>query len=279
MGRLIKRLNELEKRQDLILTQLKRLDEIVAKRVVLRELTDVKIRIRNLQKNCKKSNDLQCVVAEKDCNIIATEDDEFDPELVELNTTRPQMRMYPTTPSPHSQRLWPRFVRVARSWPDLPLPMELGQFTGVEEEEKEKEWSNCFEEESKLTNFKEENYLTENEEKKHFQGCVAFKYASTLSEVKEEIFQAEEDTQIKGPVVTHTSGEGPSIDDMDLAQMKTMFSLEKIAASAGQSSSSSEIITDSSNDDEDILESEKDEEVLTKIKCRVDEEMINRVIA
>ena len=37
--------------------QLKRLDEIVAKRVVLRELTDVKIRIRNLQKNCKKRND------------------------------------------------------------------------------------------------------------------------------------------------------------------------------------------------------------------------------
>ena len=130
-----------------------------------------------------------------------------------------------------------------------------------------------------MTNFKEENYLTENEEKKHFQGCVAFNYASTLSEVKEEIFQAEEDTQIKGPVVTYTSGEGPSIDDMDIAKMKTMFSLEKIAASAGPSSSSSEVITDSSNDDEDILESEKDEEVLTKIKCRVDEEMINRVKA
>ena len=225
MGRLSKRLNELEKRQDLILIQLKKLDEIVAKRVVLRELTDVKIRIRNLQKNCKKSNDdLQCVVAEKDCNIIATEDDEFDPELVELNTTRPQMRMYPTTPSPHSQRLWPRFVRVARGWPDLPLTMELGQFTGVEEEEKEKEWSNCFEEESKLTNFKEENYLTENEEKKHFQGYVASNYAITLSEVKEEIFQAEEDTQ-NGPCVSHTSTseEGPRIDDVDLAQMKACF--------------------------------------------------------
>ena len=81
MGRLSKRLNELEKRQDLILIQLKRLDEIVAKRVVLRELTDVKIRIRNLQKNCKKRNDSQCLVAEKDCNFIAAEDDEFDPEL------------------------------------------------------------------------------------------------------------------------------------------------------------------------------------------------------
>merc|ERR1719312_1850247 len=66
---------------------------------------------------------------------------------------------------------------------------------------------------------------------------------------------------------------------MNLAQMKTMFSLQKIAESAGQSPNSSEIITDSSNDGDDISESEKDEEALTKIKCRVDEEMINRVKA
>ena len=137
MGRLTKRLNELEKRQKDIMHQLENLEEIVTKRVVLRELTDVKIRIRNLYKNCKTRTDVNCIVPEKDAvKTVAEEDDDFDPELVELNTTRPEMRMYPKTPLPHSQPFWPRVVRVARGWADVPLCKQLGQFTGMEEDEK-----------------------------------------------------------------------------------------------------------------------------------------------
>merc|ERR1719209_368874 len=118
--------------------QLEKLDEIVTKRLVMRELTDVKMRIRNLRKNSKKFTSLKCIVLEDDAvNVVAEEDDYFDPELGELNTTRPEMRMYPKTPLPHSQPFWPRVVRVVRGWPDVPLSKEFGQFMGVEEEDED----------------------------------------------------------------------------------------------------------------------------------------------
>ena len=116
MSRLDKRLTELEKRQRDIMIQLEKFDEIVIKRVVMRELTDVKIRIRNLRKNKKKITNFKFIVPEKDTvNIVAEEDDDFDPELVELNMTRPEMRMFPKSPLPHSKLFWPRVVRVMGS--------------------------------------------------------------------------------------------------------------------------------------------------------------------
>jgi len=248
MGWLGKRLNELEKRQERILMQLKRLDEIVTKRIVMRELTDVKIRIRNLQKNYKKALDWKCVVTGQDTITIAVEDDDFDPTLVELNTTRPQMRVYPTNPLPHSQPLWPRVARVARGWPDAPLAKQLGQFTGIEEEDERLKWQG--------------------------QGMEG-----TLREVK-EISQSIENIRAENPTVLHSDDGGSRIDRRDLVKMKTTFSLDKNAASDGQPSSCSLITTDSSGEGEELLEREKDgAEVFTKIKCRVDEKSINKMKA
>ena len=64
MGRYDKRLNELLAKQDELQTQLARLDKDMDKqagggweqdrKVIMRELTDVKIRLRNMQRNtCK----------------------------------------------------------------------------------------------------------------------------------------------------------------------------------------------------------------------------------
>jgi len=186
MGWLGKRLNELEKRQERILMQLKRLDEIVTKRIVMRELTDVKIRIRNLQKNYKKALDWKCVVTGQDTITIAVEDDDFDPTLVELNTTRPQMRVYPTNPLPHSQPLWPRVARVARGWPDAPLAKQLGQFMGIEEEDERLKWQG--------------------------QGMEG-----TLREVK-DIPQSMENIRAENPTVLHSDDGGSRIDRRDLVK-------------------------------------------------------------
>jgi len=261
MGWLGKRLNELEKRQERILIQLKRLDEIVTKRRVMRELTDVKIRIRNLHKNYKKAlDDSECVVAEIDVITIADEDDDFDPTLVELNTTRPQMRMYPTSPLPHSQPLWPRVARVYRGWPTAPLTKQLGQFTGVEEEEDGLQWQ-CQGVESQCS-----------------QELTSFDYPGSLTEVK-QISQSVEDTRAEDLAVLHGDDGGSRIDSKDLAKIKTLFSLDEIATSAGQFPCCSEIITDSSGGGEDFMKRERDGEVFTKIKCRIGEKTINKVKA
>jgi len=261
MGWIGKRLIELEKRQECILIQLKRLDEIVTKRVVMRELTDVKIRIRNLQKNYKKDLDWKCVVAEKDTITIAVEDDDFDPTLVELNTTRPQMRVYPKIPLPHSQPLWPRIARVARGWPDFPLAKQLGQFTGVEEEDER---------------WQQQQWQGGNSQ--NLQRFGASVSSSTMTEVN-EISQSVEDIRAENLTVPHSDDGGSRIDSRGLNKMKIAFSLDKIAASGDQSPCCSEITPDSSGEGEDLLEREKDGEVFTKIRCRVDEKSINKIKA
>jgi len=276
MGKLHKRLTELEKRQRDIMIQLEKLDEIVTKRLVMRELTDVKMRIRNLRKNSKKITSLKCIVPEDDAvNVVAEEDDYFDPELVELNTTRPEMRIYPKTPLPHSQPFWPRVVRVARGWPDVPLSKEFGQFTGVEEEDEDGRlmWQG---EESETSYYNKDDDDDNNNTKDGgcFQGFTALDHLSPLFEVKD--IPAEDAAVLIG----HDGRSGINDKEKELAQLKNLFSLDKIAAAfETQSFSETDISTDQSGDSDDIPEYEKDEEVFTKIKGRVDEEMIRKVKA
>jgi len=286
MGRLTKRFNELEKRQKDIMLHIEKLDEIVTKRVVFRELTDVKIRIRNLHKNCKTITDVNCLVPEKDAvKIVAEEDDDFDPELVELNTTRPEMRMYPKTPLPHSQPFWPRVVRVARGWADVPLCKQLGQFTGMEEDEKlmwqGEEWEFSYYKDE------EEDYINNNNNNNTrdggcFKGYKALDHPCNLYEVKDELVQSVEDTPAEDPaaLIGHEEESAMNDKEKDLAHLKRLFTLDKIAAaSANKSQSSSESSTDQSGDSDDTSGGEKDKDVFTKIKNRVDEEMINKVKA
>ena len=144
MGKLTKRLNELVKMRGELVNKLEKLNEMmkianvreeveseIQTKIVMRDLTVVKIKLRNLQKYYRKKRSFVEDVIEAD-------DDNFNPELEELNTTRPVMRIYPKIPLPHSQPLWEKVVWVARrerqrytSW--------HGQFAGVEEEEEEKD--------------------------------------------------------------------------------------------------------------------------------------------
>merc|ERR1719186_1399915 len=120
-------------------------DYVRERKVALRELTDVKIRIRNLQRIKKKEvivkgnhNREETVVGATDIASdpdIAAEDDNFDPKAVKLNTTRPDIKLYADVPLPHSQPNWDKVVRVGRRerpvvrWTDWDE-----QFAGVEDE-------------------------------------------------------------------------------------------------------------------------------------------------
>eukprot|EP00092_Neocalanus_flemingeri_P028800 GFUD01031265.1.p1 GENE.GFUD01031265.1~~GFUD01031265.1.p1 ORF type:complete len:504 (-),score=175.14 GFUD01031265.1:59-1570(-) len=166
MGRMEIRLTELERKQGEIQLKLDRLDKEDQgeerkrkdlgreRKVLLRELVDVKIRIRNLQRNRRKQ---VIVLGTSTCEETRPRDvdeiddadaqsiddlcDNFNPEALKLNTTRPEIRVYPKVPLPHSQPNWDKVVRVGRRrerpmvrWTDWE-----GQFTGVEEEE-ERSW-------------------------------------------------------------------------------------------------------------------------------------------
>eukprot|EP00092_Neocalanus_flemingeri_P107615 GFUD01138143.1.p1 GENE.GFUD01138143.1~~GFUD01138143.1.p1 ORF type:complete len:452 (+),score=159.71 GFUD01138143.1:50-1405(+) len=166
MGRLEMRLTELERKQGEIQLKLDRLDKEDQgeerkrkdlgreRKVLLRELVDVKIRIRNLQRNRKKQiivlGTSTCEetrprdvdeIDDADAQSIDDLCDNFNPEALKLNTTRPEIRVYPKVPLPHSQPNWDKVIRVGRRrerpmvrWTDWE-----GQFTGVEEEE-ERSW-------------------------------------------------------------------------------------------------------------------------------------------
>ena len=135
-----KRLKELEKKQEEFLSQVKGLDLVdkppenddylvQERKVILREITDVKIGIRNMQRNRKRELVALKSVLTPDCeekcshivpvNAAIAHDDvdpadySFNPEAVQLNLTRPEMRIYPKIPLPHSQPLWDRVVK---SW-------------------------------------------------------------------------------------------------------------------------------------------------------------------
>ena len=73
---------------------------------------------------------------------IEPEDECFNPEAVKLNTTRPEMRMYPVVPLPHAQPLWTRVRRVGRRGERAGARVTdwQGQFSGVEEEEEHLKW-------------------------------------------------------------------------------------------------------------------------------------------
>jgi len=259
MDRLGKRLNELEKRQEDIFIQLKRLDEIVTKKVVMRDLTDVKIRIRNLHKNSTRIGSLKCkstTVPRED--IIATEDDYFDPELEELNTTRPVMRMFPKNPLPHSQPLWPRVVRVGNKFmrPQARLSNNLGQFADVEEgENKFGQWKV-----NRMNSIK----VAENSTSR-----VNIKKEEELISPPFEVLHAEELPAFK-PISTDED-----MASKDISDLKAFFSLEKISAFVNETHSG-EVIKESS-DSEAITEIEEEEEVPTKIRFKIDEEMIKKV--
>eukprot|EP00092_Neocalanus_flemingeri_P026039 GFUD01028224.1.p1 GENE.GFUD01028224.1~~GFUD01028224.1.p1 ORF type:complete len:455 (+),score=154.18 GFUD01028224.1:57-1421(+) len=171
MGRLGKRLNELEIQQGEIQLQLERLDKEEKgecckredldgeRQVILRKLTGVNIRIRNLQRNrkkeitvkegyiCEKTLTEDVAVAASTNTAVQDIDDKdanFDPAAVKLNTSRPEMRFYPNVPLPHSQPNWDKEVMIGRRrekpvvrWTDWE-----GQFTGLEEEERveERKW-------------------------------------------------------------------------------------------------------------------------------------------
>eukprot|EP00092_Neocalanus_flemingeri_P028799 GFUD01031264.1.p1 GENE.GFUD01031264.1~~GFUD01031264.1.p1 ORF type:complete len:502 (-),score=158.47 GFUD01031264.1:59-1564(-) len=168
MGRLGKRLNELEIQQGEIQLQLEKLDKEEKgecckredldgeRQVILRKLTGVNIRIRNLQRNRKKEITVKegyicektltedvAVAASTNTAVVDIDDKDanFDPAAVKLNTSRPVMRFYPNVPLPHSQPNWDKEVMIGRRrerpvvrWTDWE-----GQFTGLEEEERVEE--------------------------------------------------------------------------------------------------------------------------------------------
>ena len=138
MGKFDKRMKELKKRQEEIQFQLERLDLADKpqehceekdfgneRKIIHRELTDVMIRIRNLQRNKKKEIAMKSVElppeGEERCSKMQesldtqdldTEDESFNPEAVKMKHIRLEMRKYPKIPLPHSQPVWDRVVRV-----------------------------------------------------------------------------------------------------------------------------------------------------------------------
>ena len=133
MERLNKRLVELESKEGEVQLKLDRLDNEDKgkdlgreRKAVLRELADVKIRKRNLQRIKKKEvkgnsshtceETLARVVRQSDDadHDIDAEDENFDPKAVKLNTARPEIRFYPKVPLPHSRCNWEKVVRVGR---------------------------------------------------------------------------------------------------------------------------------------------------------------------
>jgi len=157
MGRLEKRLTELERKEREILLKFERLDmdmqdsekdSVKERKVVLREMTDVKIRIRNLQRIKGKKVSVKGILNREETVVGSTDyaadqdvdakDDNFDPKALKLNNNRPDVKLYPKVPLPHSQPNWDKVVRVGRrERPLVRLADWKGQFVGAEEEAKE----------------------------------------------------------------------------------------------------------------------------------------------
>jgi len=185
MNRLAQRLAELEVKLEAGRQKLDKLDShheamggfvdgrkiALERKVVLRELTDLKIRIRNLQKS-KKNEDVgeerKCTNnlnkkanASADCsdflNEIDSKDAEFDPEAVPFSHVRSAQRVYPKIALPHAQPVWKRLVRVGRremQLTEIRNASAVGQFGEIEEDQEETPGQS-----------KKRNYLNEDEGK------------------------------------------------------------------------------------------------------------------
>jgi len=280
---------ELEEIRKGLMTTLAKLEEMITEtrksehcmesdcqiKVVMKMVSDVRMEVKNLQKSWKKEVDLKNSIDEDG---IADNDDTFNPELEELNATRPEMRIYPKIPLPHSHPLWDRVVRVGRR--DRLVQRLLnweGQFTGVEEEEEKMAWRSQLNlnevdgtnREDFLDIWKEydmvdgsKNIGLSSPDDVKSRGC----YEKELSGSSQERYSASH---------VHPDAAGVKVDNEDLAHLKTFFSMDKIADSNDFTSCSREM-TNVKSDDES---SESEEEVVTRIRSRVDPVMMERIKA
>merc|ERR1719318_2527081 len=228
------------------------------------------IRMRNLQRNHKKEIALKSIVevppeSEKRCTKMQedldTEDEGFNPEALEMKQTKPEMMKYPKVALPHSQPVWDRVVRIGRGGESRAagrLTDWHGQFTGVEEEEvgrfgwqgrEGRQWT--------------WNKMNENSRKDEFE---------SWREEKVDGF-CKVDSQphlVKSPVVFSPDQRSspPSMETAlpDVANLKKMFPLNKLAAPQESSPEPKNLHTSSSQD-----------QVFTKIKPRVNNNQISRI--
>ena len=161
MGRLDQRLTELEEKQESVQLKINKLDSHMEamgqsidkkhwmreRKVILRDLTDINIRICNLQRSKKKgvneeeSKDVAiraaAISGQGDTNAIDSKDENFDPEAIQFVHIRPEWRVYPKIPLPHAKPKWDRVARVWRGRGETGSMGSVveGQFAGVEEEE------------------------------------------------------------------------------------------------------------------------------------------------
>ena len=162
MWRLDQRLTGLQGKQEAVQLKLSKLDTHMEamgqfldkkhltreRKVILRDLTDINIRIRNIQRSKKKevneeeSKDtavrVPAISVEVPPNDIDFNDADFNPEAIQFVHIRPEWRVYPKIPLPHAKSNWGRVARVWRgmgetgSWGSV----VEGQFAGVEEDER-----------------------------------------------------------------------------------------------------------------------------------------------
>jgi len=305
MGRVDKRLKELENKQEEFLSHLKGLDCVdkqpvndennlgQERKVILRELTDVKIRIRNLQRNrkrgevalknvnlppdcenkCSKVEPVHAAIGKDD---VVPEDDSFNPEAVKLNLNRPEMRIYPKIPLPHSQPFWDRVARVGRRRERTGgrLTDWHGQFTGVEEEEDR--LKKMQERDGWRWNWNKtiENYRIDEEFRSwgevNVEGfCRLDSDPPLVKSSGKESATSESSLETSSSDQIQASNQGGGVNTAlpDIAELKKLFPLNKSAAP--------EV---SPPDHQDTQQSSPStEQVFTKIKSRVNDQLVSRI--
>jgi len=201
--------------------------------------------------------------------------DSFIPKESEF-IRKPEVRIYPKVALPHSKLLWEpvRRVRKKVDRPVLRMTIERqGQFSGVEEEDENLRWGRSWAR-NKMDGSKDDKFkswlikphseVVQKVVPKSSQKNVSSVHVMKGSELKPSLYD-----YLK---ISYTNTSKTSKDIKDLTQLKSLFTIDKIVSWLDKN----HVLT-VSLDHHGFTKPEFKDEVLSKIKSRLNEEMITKV--
>jgi len=203
--------------------------------------------------------------------------DTFVPKESEI-IRKPEVRIYPKVALPHSKLLWETVRRVRKKVdrPVLRMTIERqGQFSGVEEEDEKLRWRRSWarnkmnganDDQFKNWLVKPHSAVVQNVVPKSSLKCVSSVHVIKGSELKPSVYDY--------PKTLYTDTSKTSKDIKDLTELKSLFAIDNIVSWLDRKHVYSKTV---SLDHDGFSKPELKDEVLSKIKSRLNEEMITKI--